>query len=699
MGHGVNLQGGPSVTSGSMGADTAISDLKFLAHGELREGQHQMILDGNQVVGEGGFLLANAPTGIGKTAAALSTALSVARARESHTTILFMTGRQSQHRIIVDTVRLINERLGPTEEKVSLIDMIGLRGMCINELALEQGSGFNRACGELRSKRRCKPFLAESPGLRLRVLEDPLHVSELVAMARNHTEGKLPQPTCPWKVARETAGRADILVCDYNHLFIEDVRKASLGAMGLEMENLIIVVDEAHNLPERIRMGLRRTLTLKLIRDARMELEEYREDLERQPNDSAVTAASISRSRECEAVLKRFRNRLATWIKERRDAARNPGDIGAEVEVRVEADQILGMLRAELSGAVTGEQTDLDGLITLLSLAQADLAEDDDELASDRLATVLAILRRYATSPAMCVVLNSKGDESRLTTHLLDPAIIGEDVFKTVAGGVLMSGTLTPPTMYADTLGIPKGRAVTAAEYPSPFMADRRPVMIAKGVTSLFKRRSEDNTARIRQHLHALLQHTPGHVAVFCPSYAMLENIIEEANWPGRMVWVEATGWSKNRVDGLLEDLRQKREQGTRVLLAGVFGGRLSEGVDYAGNILDAVVCIGIPNAPKSVHNDALRGYIEDKHGKGKAWRYAVMQPAVNRILQGMGRAIRKAEDRAFILLLDDRLLSHNYRQCLPPTLSPFTAEDSKRTANMVRRFFARHPDPARGQG
>jgi Rad3-related DNA helicase len=148
-----------------MGADTAISDLKFLAHGELREGQHQMILDGNQVVGEGGFLLANAPTGIGKTAAALSTALSVARARESHTTILFMTGRQSQHRIIVDTVRLINERLGPTEEKVSLIDMIGLRGMCINELALEQGSGFNRACGELRSKRRCKPFLAESPGL------------------------------------------------------------------------------------------------------------------------------------------------------------------------------------------------------------------------------------------------------------------------------------------------------------------------------------------------------------------------------------------------------------------------------------------------------------------------------------------------------------------------------------------------------
>jgi Rad3-related DNA helicase len=60
-----------------------------------------------------------------------------------------------------------------------------------------------------------------------------------------------------------------------------------------------------------------------------------------------------------------------------------------------------------------------------------------------------------------------------------------------------------------------------------------------------------------------------------------------------------------------------------------------------------------------------------------------------------MGRAIRKAEDRAFILLLDDRLLTHTYKQCLPPTFIPFTAADSNRTANQVKRFFKRHPDAA----
>ena len=62
-----------------------------------------------------------------------------------------------------------------------------------------------------------------------------------------------------------------------------------------------------------------------------------------------------------------------------------------------------------------------------------------------------------------------------------------------------------------------------------------------------------------------------------------------------------------------------------------------------------------------------------------------------------MGRAIRKVDDRAFVLLLDNRLLSGQYRSCLPATLKPFTADDSKRTGRMAKRFFERHPDPAKG--
>ena len=165
--------------------------------------------------------------------------------------------------------------------------------------------------------------------------------------------------------------------------------------------------------------------------------------------------SSASRVRACEKVLRRFKNRLSKWNREQLDANRNPGDVGAEIEVRVDADQILSMLRQELASGLSGEQIGITELIGQLFLIQVDPDEDEDELATDRLATVLSILDRYAQSPAMCVVLNARGDENRITTHLLDPSIVSGEVFQTVQGGVLMSGTLTPPEMYAESLGIP----------------------------------------------------------------------------------------------------------------------------------------------------------------------------------------------------------------------------------------------------
>jgi len=662
--------------------------MRFLAHEELREGQREMISDGINALKENGFLLANAPTGIGKTAAALSAALTISRSRIGQKNpVLFMTGRQTQHRIVVDTVRKINQRLNPNEEKIRLVDMIGQKDMCIHPHASEHDIGFSRLCANLRSKRKCKPFLEDSPGLRLRVLQDPLHVDELVNISKTHQEGHIVQPTCPWKVARECASSADVVVCDYNHLFNENVRDSSLKAMGLNMDEMILVLDEAHNLPERIRMGLRRRLTADLIRDAVFELEEHRE--------SGLNSEETVQNRTCEAALKRYRMRIVQWIKDQKSNLGKAQGRQDEQEMRVEPSLILSMLRQEFEGDISGEKIAFSELIALLESVNAISNEDEDETACYRLATVLSILSRFEKSSALCVVLTARRDSVWITTHLLDPAIIGKEIFNSVRGGILMSGTLTPPRMYAENLGIDEERGILAADYPSPFMADRRPVIITSDVSTLWGRRGEENTRMIRNHLHSLLQNTPGHVAIFCPSYAMLKEIIGEGNWPGRLLLMEESNWSKKRVEGAISEMRGARIRGTKVILAGVYGGRLSEGLDYSGNLLDAVACIGIPNAPKSVQNDSLKKYIEKQSGSNNAWRYGVFQPAINRILQAMGRAIRKAEDRAFILLLDDRLLKPNYKKCLPPTFTPFTASDPSRTARQVKRFFERHPEPA----
>ena len=654
-------------------------DVRFLAHDSLREGQIDMINDGYQVMADGGFLLANAPTGIGKTAAALAAALTVARSRTGGK-VLFLTGRQSQHRIVVETVRSINERLNGNGRDVTLVDIIGRESMCKH---------VDRKTG----KCSCEQGIAESErsnrrfGLITDILNAPQHVEYSIEFAEK-------RQICAWAAAREAASDADILVCDYNHVFLESVRKASLSSMGIELENVIVIVDEAHNLPNRIRRSLNRNLTYRMLGSGIDQLREYCAEMEKKEG----RFANIEDGRKCEVALQEFRASFRKWTKKLQGASTDTEDIGKKIEEKVDAGLILAMLRKELAK----EEIELNSLIQHLEKVDSNEIdheddEDDEELDAHRVAEFLKILKDYELDSALCVAFNSQGDDRRITTHLLDPGIVSGSVFAKVLGGVLMSGTLTPPEMYAETLGIPSNRS-SFNSYPSPFLEDRRPVMIAANVTSKFTARGPENTKRIQDHINAVLQNTPGHVAVFCQSYQMLQTILGDDFWSGRREIIEERNWTKRVVDHQIRDLYNKRDGGIKVLLAGVFGGRLSEGVDYSGNILDAVICVGIPIAPQSVPQEALREYIEVKHGRGKGWKYGAIQPAVNNVLQGMGRAIRKVEDRAFILLLDNRLLGGQYRSCLPSTLIHSTANDAKRTGRRVKAFFERFPEPARGE-
>ncbi len=53
--------------------------IEYLAHQTPRPGQIDMVIEANKSLSNGGFHLAAAPTGIGKTAAALAAAIEVAK--------------------------------------------------------------------------------------------------------------------------------------------------------------------------------------------------------------------------------------------------------------------------------------------------------------------------------------------------------------------------------------------------------------------------------------------------------------------------------------------------------------------------------------------------------------------------------------------------------------------------------------------
>ena len=681
-------------------------DIRYLAHEEARPGQLEMIHDCLKALQQGGHHLAAAPTGIGKTAAALAAAIDAARTANGPRTIFFLTSRQSQHKIVVDTVRRINARR-PPQEKVRLVDMVGQSNMCVQPFAKESPPLFSLLCSQARSQRTCKPYLTQAPGLRQRILSDPLHVDELVQMAQTHSEHGVPTLTCPWKAAREAVSSADVFVGDYNHLFVDAVREASLNAMEVDLSDIIVIDDEAHNLPDRIRMGMERRFTPTVVRNATIDLEEYTETIAEAAASLGSDGLNLQASLTSWAlsVMKVCRGRISDLF---RDLLGEPAEFE---ERRVDMERLRNIFLAscdEVEGKVGQQQLQQEvGLVespgqgldrlkilrdVLLDVEIKVDADDENpniDIDAHRIGHLLEDMLRFGETTALVYVHDAKGKEGRITSHLLDPGLVSGPVLKKCAGSILMSGTLYPPKMYADLLGIGHSKT-TSRQYDSPFASQRRPIVVAKDVTTRYQDRSYENTQRIRAHLQSLCDGSPGHVAVFTPSYSMLNDYIGEGQFHGVVVRMEDRTWSKQDVDQLLDVLEDAKQAGRRILLAGVFGGRLSEGIDYHNGLLDAVACIGIPNPPPSIHQKALRTYIEERFGRANAWRYASTQPAINAILQAMGRPIRSIADRALILLLDKRNTDRTYIECYPKDIRMNTSTEPETTKSFARRFFSR---------
>ena len=660
------------------------NDDLFFAHESPRESQKEMIADGINALKDGHFLLAAAPTGIGKTAAALASALKVANLYSTGSEtpkILFLTGRQSQHRIVVDTIREINRRMSQEFSKMRLVDIIGREGMC---KIIDKSTG----------KCNCEPGVTESERRSLRSdLEDyihsePRHVDQILKYAERNG-------VCAWATARDVARSTNIIVCDYNHVFVEGVREASLPVMGVDLGNTILVVDEAHNLPDRIRSGLERRITQKVFQRAHADCQEYKEELEKKEDALDIPESrALGEARKLEKQISALKSDpgLRKWFEVKQlENNKSKGD-----DIRIDTQDFLDVVSSAVQGIIEDDSEDpISRVLTMISRLLAVVVAEDEDLEEEanenqctKLAEILEICVRYRNDSALALVFDEIIGEPRVTTHLLDPGVVSGPIFEQSPGSILMSGTLFPPEMYVDILRVPENRSICKS-YPSGFPLGNRPVMIASDVTTKYSER-ERSMSSILEHIKSVIENTEGNVAIFAPSYSMLDTIYDhfKDNWnskTGRLI-KEEQRMSKRGVEGLISRLYQYKDMGGSALF-GVLSGKLSEGVDYSDNVLSALVCVGLPLPPPSARQDALLEYYTKKFDRNRAWKYASLQPAVNSILQALGRPIRKKEDRAIIVLLEKRLLENRVSRCMP-VMQKMQTSNPSRTAERVNSFF-----------
>jgi DNA excision repair protein ERCC-2 len=175
-------------------------------------------------------------------------------------------------------------------------------------------------------------------------------------------------------------------------------------------------------------------------------------------------------------------------------------------------------------------------------------------------------------------------------------------------------------------------------------------VYLVSGLTTKFEARDEVMIERVQRLLAEVAEKVRSHgwgVLVYFPSYELLEWVKETT---AEILW-EVRGASQEEVDSLVREFTSRQVQGR--VLCGVAGGRLAEGVDLPA---DLVVVVGVPFSPPTPRQERLLKRLSEVVGdKERAWRYAVALPAVWKVVQAAGRAVRRPEDSAVVLLTDDR--------------------------------------------
>ena len=208
-----------------------------------RDGQWEMAKQVFLAMKRGGGALIEAPTGIGKTAAALFGALK-ALGKGYITAVFYLTARTTGRHAAEDALDLMRER--------------GLRLRSVTITAKE------KAC--LLEQRDCMgcPYAAGYYDRRRTAMKEALALQKLDAEAIRGLA--LDHELCPFELSLDISETADVVICDYNYAFDPRVRLKRYfeGKSGAGL-----LVDEAHNLASRAREMLSCTISGKHLADLR----------------------------------------------------------------------------------------------------------------------------------------------------------------------------------------------------------------------------------------------------------------------------------------------------------------------------------------------------------------------------------------------------------------------------------------------
>ncbi len=599
---------------------TSAAKLKFPYH-DYRIGQSDIILDSFRSIKRGRCLLVEAPTGIGKTLSVCYAAIK-ALGEGVGKRIFYLTPKST---------------VGAAP--LAAFDQMRAHGLHIRVIVL---TAKEKCCLCKQALSDCSSLLCPySDGHYDRVsdalfelLQNGTITPELTAkIAAVHK-------VCPYELSLDAALFCDVIICDCNYLFDPRVYLKRFFDEGCDPSENIALIDEAHDLVDRAREMYSASISLRSVAILRQMIPES-DFILYQPLRNFVRAL-IGLKKLCAENLHMT----------------DAGEIGSYLS-REPFDELCEASADFASAAFEWLKTNgsaLDGLTV-------PLAQDKERLIVDEVKDAAWAARVYAMSAEKADnhfrhFIEVRGEDVRAKLICMEPSKLLALRFARVRAAVLFSATLTPMDYFADLLCAKKARMLSL---PSPFEREQLFTAVMDKVSLRYADREHaiDDVVEI---IDAAVSARRGNYLVFLPSYAMLRKVAQcyKAIACGVRVITQKPDMSAADREAFLS----KFKEGDAVVGFAVIGGVFAESVDLAGDRLIGTIIIGTGLAKLNSETNILAEYFAETRELG--FEYAYLYPAMNRVLQAIGRVIRSENDRGICVLVDDRYSTREWAALFP---------------------------------
>ncbi len=603
---------------------------------DMSLGQFEFYSDALETVRTGKILLANAPTGIGKTAAALSILQeSIPAGRK----VIFLTTRDTHHIQAIQEIREMNEKRADALaalgiKKIKAIDKVGKGKMC-----LLKAKGVSKVVNCDVISMSCDYRRQNFPASDL-LLSDPIDAETAVKLS-------IAKDYCAHYAALIASKDADVIVCDYSYLFDREIRKIFFQYLDVGLGNCDIIIDEAHNLADRILDLNTYQVDSEVIKESLAALSDLREICK---EDKVLDSI--------ESVASYIKTSLRPYVK---ILTRKSSYLGGEIELSSsEVKALLSWKEASVTDSLLRISEYVQFLFSQKENRPEQKISVDDLM---QLSGVLCSAEAFLSGDKTIGLFFDSEDYKnfRLRAVPFDPAIIAKGVIHSAHSAILMSGTLPMKDLLIKQLGLDEKRVLKLDKetYPSPFDPLLQPVVICAGASSMKKDRNDkDNIDSFKKVIRDTASAVyPNSMAVYYPSYKFMELLKNEEEFPDFKHEVEIQGESNKHRKERKDRIEKYAKENVPFILHGIMGGSYYEGIDFRFNPFKAIVVAGFPISTYNASQKAYQRYLRDKFDYETAWKMSAIMPAMIRTNQAIGRGIRNERDWCASILVDSRFM------------------------------------------